>query len=97
MFFATAGASGGSLSAALAFTPIFMFLGVLYAIHLAIVLGVWRFTKCDLAEILVASNANIGGPATASALAVGKGARTLIVVSVGIVVGICLDRRRRCA
>mmetsp|Transcript_26001 Transcript_26001/g.49392 ORF Transcript_26001/g.49392 Transcript_26001/m.49392 type:complete len:510 (+) Transcript_26001:403-1932(+) len=85
IFFATAGASGGKLSDAFAFTPIFMYLGLLYLVHLGIMLTVWKVRDNDLAEILVASNANIGGPATASALAVGKGWNHLI--SPGLLVG----------
>jgi hypothetical protein len=49
IFFATAGASGGKLSTALSFTPIFQFLGILYLVHLMIMLAAWRITKCDLA------------------------------------------------
>lgn len=50
---------------------------MLYAVHLAVMLGAWalRGGRWSLEETLLASNANIGGPATASAFAVAKGAR----------------------
>ena len=59
---------------------------ILYAVHLTIVLGggallrrrtgLARFFGTPL--LLIASNANIGGPATASALAVGNGWPSLV-------------------
>lgn len=49
IFFATAGASGGKLSDAFAFTPIFMYLGLLYLVHLGIMLTVWKVRDNDLA------------------------------------------------
>ena len=66
------------------------FLGVLYAVHLAVVLGLSALARTALPAVpsvqrcaqlpllLVASNANIGGPATASALATGNGWPSLV-------------------
>ena len=48
-------------------------------------LGAWRALKLSLSEVLVASNANVGGPATAASLAVGQGWSTLVVP--GMLVG----------
>ena len=91
LFFATAGWTGGRLGASLLIggPPLLGFLTVLYAIHLAIVLGVGALARrvtpaasaaplFRLPLLLVSSNANIGGPATASALAVGNGWRSLV-------------------
>ena len=87
LFFATAGWTGGSVSMSmlLAGGPVLLaFLAMLYAVHLAVVLGLGnllrhllprarRVERCtQLPSLLVASNANIGGPATASALATGN-------------------------
>ena len=61
-------------------------IGVLYVVHLTIVLGMGallrrrpslaRFFRTPL--LLIASNANIGGPATASALAFGNSWPSLV-------------------
>ena len=73
------------------------FLTILYAVHLAVVIGIGggarrllrdspHVQRCTrLPQLLVASNANIGGPATASALATGNGWPSL--VAPGLIVG----------
>lgn len=96
LFFATAGWTGGAIrgSAMLRGGPVLLaFLSVLYAVHLAVVLGLGtlarrvfaaspRVQQCvRLPQLLVASNANIGGPATASALATGNGWPSLVAPS----------------
>ena len=112
IFFATAGASGGSLGATLVGIgpPLLLYLTILYAVHLTLLLSVggrmsvWMpmlppGRKCHKggttqktsplgcvkvgmglprATLLTASNANIGGPATACALAVGHKWKSLI-------------------
>ena len=86
VFFASAGAAGESVSQIFSTPALFLYLGVLYACHLAIVwfaghkgLGIAK------AEALIGSNACVGGPATAAALARSKGWRAL--VAPGILVG----------
>jgi len=94
LFFASAGWTGGALGPALlAGGPALVrFLGALYAVHLAVVLGAGRalhraFPSARLRgwlappRLLVGSNANIGGPATASTLAVGCGWPSLVAPS----------------
>ena len=66
------------------------FLTILYAVHLAIILGLSALARKTLPAMpfiqrcahlqlaLVGSNANIGGPATASALASGNGWPSLV-------------------
>lgn len=73
LFFATAGASAGDPSRALAFAPLLAFIAIVYAVHLTFTIGVCRALGFSLPEALVASNANIGGPATAASLAEGMG------------------------
>ena len=73
IFFATAGASAGAPSAAGSYLPFFGFVGVLYAVHLTLTLWVCKALRFSRPEALVASNAAIGGPATAAALAEGMG------------------------
>ena len=69
LFFATAGASAGDPSRAAAYAPLFAFLLVLYGVHAGVVLSVCRVLGFSLPETLLASNANIGGPATAASMA----------------------------
>ena len=89
VFFATAGASGGGLGATLVGIgpSLLAYLGVLYCVHLSVLLGVgsrWRLGRRSLglgfprATLLTASNANIGGPATACALCVGHNWKSLV-------------------
>lgn len=60
-----------------AFILIFCILVVL--INLVVTLGVGKLFKCKLDELLLASNACIGGPTTAVAMAIAKGWKSLIV------------------
>ena len=49
------------------------------SIHLVVTLGVGKLFKFKLDELLLASNACIGGPTTAVAMAIAKGWNSLIV------------------
>jgi len=69
LFFATAGASAGDPLRVGEYLPFFAFVAVLYAVHVIAMLVLSRIAKLPLPEVLMASNANIGGPATAAALA----------------------------
>lgn len=60
-----------------AFILIFCILAVV--IHLAVTLGVGKLFKFKLDELLLASNACIGGPTTAVAMAIAKGWNSLII------------------
>jgi uncharacterized membrane protein len=75
LFFAGAGAAGGAAGACLvdAGPALLAFLGILYAGHALVVYTVGaRVLKLPRAILCVASNAAIGGPATAAALCAGK-------------------------
>jgi len=85
IFFAVIGAGanlGEVLGAAL---PIIVFIVVMVLIHLCLLVLIGKFLKLDLAEVLIASNACILGPAPAAALAASKGWQPL--VAPGILVG----------
>lgn len=61
-------------------------------INLAIMMVIGRLFKFDLEEILIASNANIGGPTTAAAMAISKGwtkliAPAMLVGVLGYIIG----------
>lgn len=63
-----------------------VFCFVVVLVNLCVMLLVGKFMKFDLEEILIASNANIGGPTTAAAMAIAKGWTKLIgpAVLVGV-------------
>ncbi len=58
---------------------ILLFCVLAVVIHLIITLAVGKLFKCKLDELLLASNACIGGPTTAVAMAIAKGWNGLIV------------------
>ncbi|XP_059072682.1 uncharacterized protein LOC131052191 isoform X1 [Cryptomeria japonica] len=69
LFFSVIGASTSLKEAISGGGPLFVFIFLLIFIHLLIILFIGRWLKFPLRTILVASNANIGGPATAAAMA----------------------------
>jgi uncharacterized membrane protein len=86
IFFVAIGA-GANLNDVLgAAFPILMFIVVMVTVHLCLIVIIGRFMKLDLAEVMIASNACILGPAPAAALAASKGWRPL--VTPGIMVGL---------
>jgi len=85
VFFVAIGAGaniGEVLGAAL---PIVAFIVIMVVVHLCLLVVAGKIMKLDLAEVLVASNACILGPAPAAALAASKGWQPL--VAPGILVG----------
>lgn len=85
IFFVAIGA-GANLGEVLgAAFPIIVFIVVMVLVHLCLLVVVGKWMKLDLAEVLIASNACILGPAPAAALAASKGWQPL--VAPGILVG----------
>jgi uncharacterized membrane protein len=85
IFFVAIGA-GANLGEVLgAAMPIIAFIIVMILVHLCLLVIIGRWLKLDLAEVLIASNACILGPAPAAALAASKGWQPLIAP--GILVG----------
>lgn len=85
VFFVAIGA-GANLSEVLgAALPILQFIVVMVVVHLAVLVPAGKVLKLDLAEVMIASNACILGPAPAAALAASKGWQPL--VAPGILVG----------
>jgi uncharacterized membrane protein len=64
---AAAGPSCGSLA------PLMAFLGVMVSVHWALLLLGARVWKLEPSAVLIASNALVGGPATAAAMATSRG------------------------
>lgn len=82
LFFATMGA-GTILSTLVDRGPIvFFFLVLLVGVHALIVFGVGKWLKLEVELLAVASQAAVGGPSTALALATSKGWTSLITPSV---------------
>ncbi|CAM0912476.1 unnamed protein product [Alopecurus aequalis] len=86
VFFTVVGANGSVVDAVTKAPTVFAFAAVQVAVHLAIVLGVGNLVGLERKSLLIASNANVGGPTTAAAMATAKGWSSLIVP--GILVGI---------
>lgn len=78
VFFAAIGA-GADVAAMLdSALSIFVFALIILTVHLGFLLVLGRLFKLDLAELMVASNACILGPATAAAMAGGRGWHSLV-------------------
>ncbi|KAF9615576.1 hypothetical protein IFM89_024665 [Coptis chinensis] len=86
VFFTVVGANGSIWNVINTAPSIFMFALVQIAVHLAVILGVGKLLRIDQKLLLLASNANVGGPTTACGMATAKGWSSLIVP--GILAGI---------
>ena len=81
-FFAVVGASG-SVRGVLATAPaLFLVSGLQVAVHLGVTLWVGSRLGFTRPELLIASNANVGGPTTAAGMATAKGWRPLLVPAI---------------
>ncbi|KAG2299138.1 hypothetical protein Bca52824_035610 [Brassica carinata] len=86
VFFAVLGASGNISSVIDTGPSIFIIALLKIVIHMGVLLGIGKVMKIELKHLLLASNANVGGPTTAAGMATEKGWSSLIVP--GILVGI---------
>ncbi|XP_022984975.1 uncharacterized protein LOC111483083 [Cucurbita maxima] len=86
IFFAVVGASGNVWSVISTAPSIFLFSLVQIAVHLAIILGLGKLLRFDQKLLLIASNANVGGPTTACGMATAKGWSSMVIP--GILAGI---------
>lgn len=86
IFFAIIGAGADITEIVGPAFPMLMFILVMVAVHIGLMLVIGRLLKLDLAEVMIASNACILGPAPAAALAASKGWRPL--VTPGMLVGL---------
>ncbi|XP_040381151.1 uncharacterized membrane protein YjcL [Oryza brachyantha] len=85
VFFTVVGANGNLVDAVTKAPSVFAFALVQVSVHLGIVLAVGKLMGFERKPLLIASNANVGGPTTAAAMATAKGWSSLIVP--GILVG----------
>jgi uncharacterized membrane protein len=82
VFFATIGASA-HVGTVLKVGPIlFVFAALILAIHLSVILLGGKLLRLELPEILIASNANMGGPTTAAAMAVARRWQALVIPAI---------------
>jgi len=72
IFFAVIGASANVLVVLRVGPSLFFFAALILTVHLAILLVVGRLLRLDLRELVIASNANMGGPTTAAAMAAAR-------------------------
>lgn len=80
------GASGSIWSVLETAPSIFVFALIQIAVHLVVILGLGKLFRFDLKLLLIASNANVGGPTTACGMATAKEWSSMIVP--GILAGI---------
>jgi uncharacterized membrane protein len=80
---------------------LFVFATIIIGVHLALLFGVGRLLKIDLAELVMASAVCIGGPSTAAAIASAKGWRSLLIpgvlcgslgYAIGSFIGVAMSR-----
>ncbi len=82
IFFAVIGASA-NIKIVLEYGPLlFLFAGLILFIHLIFLLTAGKIFKLDLSELVIASNANMGGPTTAAAMAVGRRWKALVIPAI---------------
>ncbi|GAB2294006.1 hypothetical protein Dimus_028222 [Dionaea muscipula] len=86
VFFAVIGASGSIWNVINTAPSIFVFAFLQVTIHLTLILCLGKLFRFELKLLLLASNANVGGPTTACGMATAKGWDSLVVP--GVLAGI---------
>jgi len=82
IFFATIGA-GANVTTVLKFGPIlFLFVLIILLVHLLVALLLGKYARLSLPEIIIASNAGMGGPTTALAMASARRWHALMVPAI---------------
>ncbi len=82
VFFVVIGASANIYVVLRVGPVLFLFAAVILLVHLIFILAAGKLFKLDLAEIVIASNANMGGPTTAAAMAVARKWKDLVIPAV---------------
>jgi uncharacterized membrane protein len=82
VFFAAIGASASIVLVITHGALLFAFAVIILTIHLLFILGAGKLLGLDLAEIVIASNANMGGPASAAAMAVARRWEALVIPAI---------------
>ncbi len=82
VFFAVIGASADVRKVIEAGPKLFVFAALILLVHLAVLLLAGRLLRLDLREVVIASNANMGGPTTAAAMATARGWDSLVIPAI---------------
>ncbi|MBZ0198554.1 MAG: DUF819 family protein [Ignavibacteriaceae bacterium] len=82
IFFAAIGASANIMIVLKVGPVLFLFASLILLVHLLFILISGKLFKLDLSEIVIASNANMGGPTTAVAMAVAKRWKALVIPAI---------------
>ena len=82
IFFASVGANGSVQQVVQNAPALFFFSFIQVFVHLAALLGVGKLLRWQRKDVLLASNANVGGPTTAAGMAAIKGWKSRVVPSV---------------
>jgi uncharacterized membrane protein len=82
VFFAAIGASANIMVVLKVGPLLFLFAALILFVHLIFLLSAGKIFKLDLAELVIASNANMGGPTTAAAMAVARKWKALVIPAV---------------
>jgi uncharacterized membrane protein len=82
VFFAVIGASASIGLVIRHGSMLFVFAIAILTVHLLVILVAGRLLRLDLAEIVIASNANMGGPTSAAAMAVARRWDTLVIPAI---------------
>ena len=82
VFFAAIGASASIVLVIRHGSMLFVFAIGILTVHLAVILLLGKVLRLDLAEIVIASNANMGGPASAAAMAVARRWQALVIPAI---------------
>ena len=82
VFFAALGASANIGIVIEKGAILFVFAALILLVHLAVILLAGRLFKLDLLEVVIASNANMGGPTTSAAMAIARGWGHLVTPAV---------------
>ncbi|KAF9602340.1 hypothetical protein IFM89_026545 [Coptis chinensis] len=82
VFFTVVGANGSIWNVIHTAPSIFVFALIQVSVHLAVIFGVGKLLHFDTKVLLLASNANIGGPTTACGMATNKGWTSLALPAI---------------
>ncbi len=82
VFFAVIGANA-NIPVVITVGPVlFVFAALILSIHLLFLLGAGKLLRLDLREMVIASNANMGGPTTAAAMAAARKWEHLVIPAI---------------
>lgn len=82
LFFVVIGVPASILSVIRESPILLAYAAIILVVNLLVTLGLGKLTGHDLETLLVASNANVGGPTTATAMAIGKGWNELVLPAI---------------